>query len=283
MGSAKWSLTEHLLSNFQTEYKAATQHSFLLAAAEGRLPKDTLGQWLANDRLYIHSYVKAGGKLLSTIDLPFAVPEEGEALETQLVDWVIEALVSLRKEERFFIEVAERYGLGIQLSMPATSTPNAQEQKVPDDAKVPGLIMMESIFGGIVGQANAPITTSAAAPPSNPLPWLDAAVTFWGTERCYLDAWSWAKAKQPLDRIGIDAKDDADGGALRNEFIPNWSSLEFSRFVARLGTLIDSAVAESLGQAGEGADGAKEAILQRIEGQWKSLLAAEAAFWPEVK
>lgn len=281
MTAATWSLTEHLLSTYQAEYKTATQHPFLLAAAKGCLGKDTLGKWLANDRLYIHSYIKAAGKLLATVDLPQAVPQGGEAPETQLVDWVIEALVSLRKEECFFLEVADRYGLGIQLGMQSNTAPGAGKIKVDDGAKVPGLVMMEGIFAAVGDNVSLAMVTDL--PPADPIPWLEAAVTFWGTERCYLDAWSWAKSKQPLDRVGVDATDDADGGALRNEFIPNWSSLKFAQFVGRLGSLIDDAVADTLEKAGEGADAAKEAILGRTEGKWKSLLAAEATFWPDVE
>ncbi|KAK0643828.1 hypothetical protein B0T16DRAFT_416686 [Cercophora newfieldiana] len=277
--SPKFSLTEHLLSTFPSEYTTATQHPFLLAAAEGRLPKDVLGRWLANDRLYIHSYIRAAGKLLASIDLPQAVPKT-EAVETQLVDWLIEALAAVRKEERFFIEVAGRYGLGVQLGL--VDGDGVGTQRVAEGEKVPGLVMIEGIFAGITGEAEGGFTT-VELPPSDPLPWLEGAVTFWGTERCYLDAWSWAKSKQALAGREGDARKDEDGGALRNEFIPNWSSSGFANFVGRLGGLIDFAVGQEIERAGEGGDAAKEAIIARIEGKWKSLLAAEATFWPDLE
>ncbi|KAK0620526.1 hypothetical protein B0T14DRAFT_497039 [Immersiella caudata] len=270
--SPSFSLTSHLLSAFPTEYTTATQHPFLLAAAEGRLPKDVLSKWLANDRLYIHSYIRAAGKLLSSIDLPQTVPKT-EAPETQLVDWLIEALAGVRREEKFFIDVAGKYGLGVDLGVGTES--------VGEGAKLPGLVMIEGIFGEIIAQKEG--FTAAELPPSDPLPWLEGAVTFWGTERCYLDAWSWAKSKQALAGSGPDAREDADGGALRNEFIPNWSSMEFARFVERLGGLIDFAVAETIERAGDGADAARDAIIARVEGRWKSLLAAEATFWPDLE
>lgn len=277
MASLKWSLTEHLLTKFQDDFTKATQHPFLLAAAEGRLPKDVLGRWLSNDRLYIHSYIRAAGKLLANIDLPQAVPES-ESSETQLVDWLIEALAAVRKEERLFIEVADRYDLDIELG--TEDVAHTTTFKFPDDAKLPGLVMIEAIFAE-VGQSQAGFT-AAELPPTVPLPWLEGAVTFWGTERCYLDAWSWAKSKQSPSGW-FNPKKDADGGALRNEFIPNWSSLGFSRFVGRLGSLIDFAINDQLEKAGDGAEALKQAFLDRIEGPWSSLLAAEAAFWPDVE
>jgi hypothetical protein len=124
-----WSLTSHLIATQEHLYKSATQHPFLLAGAEGRLPKDVLVRWLANDRLYIHSYIRAAGQLLASLDLPKQVPGSQEASETQLADWLIEALVAIRREERFFIDVADRYNLGIELATPlppASQAANSQ-------------------------------------------------------------------------------------------------------------------------------------------------------------
>ncbi|KAK3318793.1 hypothetical protein B0H66DRAFT_558198 [Apodospora peruviana] len=283
-----WSLTEHLLSTFPEEYQRATQHPFLLAAAEGRLPKDVLGKWLANDRLYIHSYIRAAGKLLSAIDLPQVVPKDGEASETQLVDWLIEALAAVRREERLFIDVAGRYGLDVNIGT-LGGVSSTEAVVVDEGAKLPGLVMMEDIFRDIQGSTTAAPGAYEMArlndrpPTTTLLPWLEGAVMFWGTERTYLDAWSWAKSRQPPGKASSDAREDADGGALRNEFIPNWSSVDFGRFVGRLGGLIDFAVSQALERVGEeGADAVKAEIIGRVEAKWKSLLSAEAAFWPQV-
>ncbi|KAJ4289373.1 hypothetical protein N0V88_006851 [Collariella sp. IMI 366227] len=292
-----WSLTEHLLATQRDLYKDATQHPFLLAGAEGRLSKDLLSRWLANDRLYIHSYIRAAGKLLASLDLPRELPKSDEAVETQLVDWLIESLVGIRKEERFFIDVAERYGLGIEMPVtfpPAQAAASSESEGGIKDGKLPGLTMMESIFA-LVGTptsstqgSNVPglrlvqtLFSSATTPPLL-LPWIEGALTFWGTERCYLDAWSWARAQ--ADNPDRTTKEDADGGALRREFIPNWSSPEFAGFVDRLGKLIDTAVAEALEgkPEGEERERAKAEILGRVEAKWKTLLVAERAFWPDV-
>lgn len=291
MGGAtlKWSLTEYLLSTYQTEFQSATRHPFLLAAAEGRLPKETLGKWLANDRLYIHSYIRAAGKLLSSIDLPPTAATENpkeEAPETQLVDWLVEALAAVRREERLFIDVADRYGLDVNLG--AIQASGASKVAAIDEtAKLPGLVMIEDIFGSVTQPSEQQIigTASLSGIPtqSTSIPWLEGAVTFWGTERCYLEAWSWAKAKESTGGAPADARQDADGGALRKEFIPNWSSVEFARFVQRLGSLIDFAISEVLEKVGESeVEKVKQEILGRVENRWKSLLVAEASFWPQL-
>lgn len=271
MSSASWSLTEHLLSSSADRYKEATQSPFLLAAAEGRLSKNSLGQWLANDRLYIHAYIRAAGTLLAALDLPQTVPK-AEAPETQLVDWFIEALAAVRREERLFIEVASRYGLRVDLE--AEKAPGGvagTSQQVAPENKLLGLAMIEEQFRTI---GPSGLSTATVLP----LPWLEGAITFWGTERCYLDAWSWAKAQQTLTGNST-VREDADGGALRKEFIPNWSSAEFAEFVGKLGSIIDHAVSKTLETLGEQV---KDELLNRVEGKWKSLLAAEAAFWPDI-
>ena len=290
-----WSLTEHLLSTQEHLYKSATQHPFLLAGAEGRLPKHVLSRWLANDRLYIHSYIRAAGTLLASIDLPRAVPGSQEAYETQLADWLIESLVAIRKEERFFIDVAERYGLEIKMANPITlasqKPPATQDPKANDsNEKLPGLTAMQSIFSAVGSPPPTSLVQSlflTAAPPV--LPWLEGALTFWGTERCYLDAWSWARCKAEERRASTGegdeevGKEDADGGALRREFIPNWSSPAFAEFVDRLGGLIDKAVAGVLdGKEGEERERVKRGLLGRVEGKWRTLLEAEKLFWPDV-
>lgn len=315
-----WSLTEHLLSTQEQLYKSATQHPFLLAGAEGRLPKDLLSRWLANDRLYIHSYIRAAGTLLASIDLPRQVPGSQDAFETQLADWLIEALVAIRKEERFFIDVADRYGLGIELALPfppasalATGTVQQQDTSTPSqESQLPGLTLIQSIFSSITtttpaSPSSSPTdtpsklpglalvqslftttTTTTATGPTPPplLPWLEGALTFWGTERCYLGAWSWAREKAEERRPSDDhaeKEQDADGGALRREFIPNWSSPEFAEFVDKLGRLIDAAVAGALaGKEGEELERVRAEILGRVEGKWRTLLEAERLFWPDV-
>ncbi|KAK4225368.1 hypothetical protein QBC38DRAFT_395552 [Podospora fimiseda] len=265
----QWSLTNHLLGTNSSLFTSATQHPFLLAAAHGTLPKDTLSRWLANDRLYIHSYIRAAGKLLESIELPIELATEN--YETRLVDWLIEALVAVRREERMFLDVAGRYGLSLGLG-------SSSEIKTMMGEKLPGLIIIEQSFRDIVPNVSA---RSVQGNAPRRLAWLEGAVTFWGTERCYLDAWSWAKANEPESK---DVRDDEDGGALRKEFIPNWSSEGFREFVERLGRLIDEAVAGEL----EMIDGEEERenlkleTLQRVEAKWKTLLEGERAFWPEI-
>lgn len=271
MAQSTFSLTTHLLGVDTLSYKATTESSFLTAAGEGSLNKDVLGKWLANDRLYIHAYIKAVGRTLSIIDLPQTTPEAATeaAPETQFVDWLFETLTALRREERLFIDVARRYGIAIDLETMATTEGRRDVQRVPGTAKLPGLVMFEKLFGSL--------HPAASVDRSLPLPWLEAAVVFWGTEKVYSDAWVWAKSKQ----VGAaERTEDADGGALRKEFIPNWGNSEFAAFVEQLGGFIDRAVEDTLGALG---GDVKASLIGRTEKVWKEVIAAEKAFWPEAE
>ncbi|KUI61517.1 hypothetical protein VP1G_08697 [Cytospora mali] len=271
MAPSTFSLTSHLLGVDTPTYTAATEAPFLTAAGEGRLNKDVLGKWLANDRLYIHAYIKAVGRTLSIIDLPQTTPEAATeaASETQLVDWLFATLTALRREERLFIDVARKYAIAIDLETMATTEGGRDVRRVPGTAKLPGLVMFEKLFGSLHPAASVDRTL--------PLPWLEAAVVFWGTEKVYSDAWAWAKSKQ----AGVaEGAEDADGGALRKEFIPNWGNSEFTAFVDQLGGIIDGAVEETLSVGG---GDVKASLIERTEKVWKEVVAAEKAFWPEAE
>ncbi|RBR21436.1 uncharacterized protein FIESC28_04973 [Fusarium coffeatum] len=249
-----YSLTKQLLASDEQAYKKATQSEFLRLAGNGKASKDILGRWLANDRLYIHSYCRGLGRLLSFLQYPDTVQQNVKPdSATQLLDWIVAALVNIRREEKFFINTAFEYGININLE--------TKDGKVQSSTKLEGLRRWEALYA------------SVAPNEKDVLPWLEAAVIYWGTEKCYLDAWSWAKAQ--LD--DSDGTNDADGGAVRKEFINNWTCKEFVDFVDDLGKIIDDAVAKVV-EKGED----KEKLFKRVQGKWHDVLEAEEAFWPAV-
>ncbi|KAF5018666.1 hypothetical protein F66182_9341 [Fusarium sp. NRRL 66182] len=252
-----YSLTQQLLVSDEQGYKRATQSEFLRLAGHGKASKDLLGRWLANDRLYIHSYCRGLGNVLSFLEYPATVRRGADpGATTQLLDWIVAALVNIRREEKFFINTAADYGININLETQGDGS-------VASSTKLEGLRRWEELFSSVAASEDV-------------LPWLEAAVVYWGTEKCYLDAWSWAKAQ--LTEQG-DASKDADGGAVRKEFINNWTCKEFVEFVDDLGRIIDDAVAKEVDKNGEDV---KERLFKRVEGKWQDVLKAEEAFWPAV-
>lgn len=251
------SLINHLVFSLNPlAYNQATHSPFLTAAAHGKVSPQTLGKWLANDRLYIHSYIAGAGRLLSFLQLPTTSKESDTSNATKLLDWTIEALANIRREEKFFMDTAARYGIAVDM-------PASVDGSVSEAAKSDGLVRFEHVFGSISRGDHIL------------LPWLEAAVVFYATEKCYLDAWSGAKAQLQLTEVGKDA----DGGALREEFIPNWSSTKFKEFVDRLGGIIDDAIQMEIRLHGEGVRGM---LFKRAEAKWLQVLVAEQAFWPQM-
>lgn len=253
---APYSLTQTLLFSDPRRHQRATQSPFLHAAANGTLSKQALGTWLANDRLYIHSYIRGLGRLISLLDFPATVSTE-EPVTSKLLSWCVGALSNIQREEKFFVDTALQYGIEVNLK-------TQSDGQIPDSGKLKGLICFEKLF------------STVPSGPEGSLPWLEAAIVFWATEKCYLDAWSWAKSQTSAQR---DPTADADGGAVRKEFINNWTSQEFVDFVDQLGRLIDEAVREQVKSKG---DGVKDEFLRRAGEKWKEVLFAEESFWPAV-
>ncbi|KAH8168797.1 hypothetical protein LIA77_10923 [Sarocladium implicatum] len=270
------SFTKSLLKSQPANFRAATQAPFLKQGAQGTLSKEVLGRWLGNDRLYIHAYIRGIGRVLSTLKLPATVGDkkkkkkngvEGEeedeeeeqppTREERLLDWTVSALVNIRREEKFFVDTAAKFGIAIDL-------PADERGNVFADAKLDGLRAYESLFDSI-----------GTGPVISP-PWVEAAIIFWGTEKCYLEAWRWAKSHLDASK---DGSEDLDGGALRNEFIPNWTSPEFEKFVDEIGRLIDDVVAEQIKISGVKV---VQDLVKYFGERWTELLKAEEKFWPEV-
>ncbi|KAL5390446.1 hypothetical protein PMIN06_007978 [Paraphaeosphaeria minitans] len=256
------SLTSHLLYLSRDQITRATQSRFLARAASGTLSKDVISHWLANDRLYMQGYIRLTGELLRITKVPTRptpIKDEGP-LELRLVDWLVSALVNIRREERFFMDVAERYGLDVDL----TGTDGVT---IADEKKIEGLKRFERLFDSLTtGQATETI-----------LPWLEGVVLFWGTEKVYFEAWSWAK-RQAEEMAEKEYASDADGGAVRNEFIENWTNDEFIQFVYTLEVILNEGVQGVV----DGNEGLRKEVEKRAEGVWQRLLDAEEAFWPDV-
>ncbi|KAF2272738.1 heme oxygenase-like protein [Westerdykella ornata] len=278
-------LTAHLLSLFPAHFTAATQTPFLRAAATNALPKPLLDKWLANDLLYMRAYIKLAGYLLQILDLPAAAAaarpapaQEGneteiaDSISHRLVDWLVDALVNIRREERFFASVATKYNIDISL---AASAPGTHASEVDDSLKIAGLRKFEALVGDLTSHDDGKMGEQQQ---QRVLPWLEGAVLFWATEKVYLTAWRWA-----AEQAGGAAVSAPQGGAevldvMKTEFIPNWTNDEFVEFVETLERIVNDGVREAVG----GDQGKWEDVMRRAEGVWRRVLDAEADFWPEV-
>ncbi|KAA6416333.1 MAG: hypothetical protein FRX48_01053 [Lasallia pustulata] len=244
-------LTESLMDHDQEKYQAATQAPFLQAAGMGQVGKTPLSRWLSQDRLYAQGYVRFIGMMLSKFKLPSAAHTNRNSWYA--LDILISALTNIKRELLFFEDVAQRYGLDLETPWPG-----------------------EDSFGPTpITRGYLDLFMNAASPAAS---LLEGMLLLWATEQCYYSAWLYAlhsrsRQQQPIDEEAECT--DADGGALRRDFIPNWTSDEFRDFVLQIGDLVDELAAEE-----EELDRPKRTSYMEV---WKQVLWLEARFWPPLE
>lgn len=239
-------LTSTLLESNPAQFEAATRHPFLQAAGQGQVTKHELSRWLSQDRLYAETYIAFITSLITRVPLPFSFIENKDAsLRWRIINLLTGCLDKIRREIEFFTKTANEYGLSLDQPWEGSGTfgPNAiTEQYI-------------SLFNAFHLEPQQTL--------------LDGLLVLWATEKCYLEAWTYASIHMPQD---VNAQSDADSGALRNEFIPNWSSKEFDDFVRNIADITDE-----LAQ--------REGAFRKIEtfkALWLHVLEIEKGFWPDV-
>ncbi|KAI1814073.1 heme oxygenase-like protein [Poronia punctata] len=253
---SKPSLTESLMSDSQIDdlYKRTIRNGFLRLGGRGRLPRKTLSEWLSQDRLYAQAYARFIGGLISRLPLPTG-GEADEPSTTKTLEWRIlvllqKALEGIIRELQLFEETAAKYNLDL-------NTPGVGEFRFGPNATTQGYIQLLNSFA-----ANAP------AHPTRTL--FDGLAVLWATEKVYLDSWTYAKEFQgPVGSGG-----DQDGGAVREKFIPNWTSPEFQEFVKEAEECLDAYEQNLTGEENEDARFVKAAEML------KKVLVLEEGFWP---
>ncbi len=256
--SPSQSLTSFLFSNSDPLFKAATQSVFLIAAGDGTLTKAKLSEWLSQDRLYAQAYIGFVGSLLAHAKLPtqhIPFSQHDNSLYWRIVHTLKACLDNIFRELKFFEDIAEKYGLDL-------------EARNTDAPFSPAIATTKYIH--LFERFSSPID------PDDPrgVEWvlLNGLVVLWATERCYLEAWRFAAKQSDISRAPAS---DADGGALREHFIPNWSSQEFAAFVGQLEQLVNELVdKETVFLTEDAQDECKEL--------WEEVLDIERRFWPEL-
>ncbi|KAG9120799.1 hypothetical protein FRC07_003566 [Ceratobasidium sp. 392] len=199
-------LTSHLLSKTSSSaYLAATTHPFLKQAGEGTLPTQTLVHWLYQDRIYAaHAYPRFVGLLVAKI--PF---------DTKDLASFGSDVTSLEGRNRKILETLA-FSLGNILT------------EVKFFEKTAAGIGAGAIGGGAKAEREATRNYCAEMVSVASLGTLEEGLVFlWVMEKMYLDSWTFA-SKQPTQ----NSRDAA-------EFITNWTSQEFVKFVDNLEKLVD--------------------------------------------
>ncbi|KAJ4379389.1 hypothetical protein N0V86_005434 [Didymella sp. IMI 355093] len=268
-----WALTTHLLSISIPQFKRTTTAPFLARAAQGQLPKSVIAEWLANDRLYIQGYISLAENLVRVIEQTSKVTRatattmDVDSIESRLLRWLDAAISNVKREFAWFDEMTAAYDL--------TAPPPSSSQKSL------GVQRFEALFNQLSSSSSHEF-----------LPWLEGAVCLFSTEKVYYEAWSWALKQDRRRSDGatgrsrsrspnpatVDYSKDLDGGAMRKEFIPNWSNKDFMMFVETLERIVNEGVGEAVGKD----DKRWQEVKERADVVWQATLDAEEAFWPDV-
>ncbi|KAK6363198.1 hypothetical protein TWF730_000642 [Orbilia blumenaviensis] len=236
-------LTTHLLNLDPAAYKSATEHPFLTVAATGALPTTPLLQWLLQDRHYALTYISFIGALLSKITIP-TTSNRLDTLSWKIVDTLIFSLTNIKAELALFDKVLkEEFGWNSTVEVEVLPITRAYQD----------------MFAR-AGSAKSSL--------------LEGMTVLWATERCYFDAWGFAKRSSGNDKPSTTGT-KGEGDVMTRIFIPNWTSDEFEEFVDTLEGLVNGIVEE------EGVGLGSEAW-RRCEGAWKQVLWLEEGFWPDV-
>jgi thiaminase len=252
------SLTSLLISVSQPLFRAATHSSFLIAAGDGTLSKTKLSEWLSQDRLYAQAYIGFIGSLLAHVQLPTKhVPfsHHISSIHWRIVHTLRASLDNIFRELKFFEDTAQKYELDLEVS--STEIPFSSVQATTDY-----IILFERFL------------SPADNDDLHDSDWvlLNGLIVLWATEKCYLEAWRFAASQSDVSKPPTS---DADGGALRENFIPNWTSQAFADFVQELEQLVNELMDEANPSLTEDAqDECKEL--------WEEVLDIERRFWPEV-
>ncbi|GAM84937.1 hypothetical protein ANO11243_029400 [Dothideomycetidae sp. 11243] len=230
--------TSHLLCTDESAFSAATQHPWLRLVGQGRLPASAQLAWLKQDRLYALSYVSFIGGLLAKVTIPTGA-DRTSTLEWRIAATLIDALVGIKRELAMFEDVLrDEFGWG-------TGSGKAGSETVQPE---PPTARYQQLFAD-------------ASSPACPL--IVGLTALWATEKCYLEAWRFAKRQQP----------DGSEDVFHRTLIPNWTSPDFEAFVEALRCLVDDSAARP--------DTTRQ-DREAMENMWRRILEVERDFWPSV-
>ncbi|PYH45479.1 putative transcription regulator PAB1642 [Aspergillus saccharolyticus JOP 1030-1] len=268
-----------------TTATSPAHHPFLSAAATGTLPKPALSAWLAQDRLYIHAYIRFIGLLLAKLELPIphqqqqpypespttnttttTTTDKSTRLPTQTLQTLTAALNNITRELDFFITVADLYGL--DLNAPFSAATASTTTTGTEFAASPITTAYTDLFIS-AGSAGTSL--------------LEGLVVLWATEVCYLTVWRNVRDEMAAAGAkGITATAtggaDADGGALREKLIPNWTCPEFEEFVEGITRLVDAVAESEIRKTGQ----TEEEVVKRCARWWRQVVWLEGQFWPQI-
>ncbi|KAI9730304.1 MAG: hypothetical protein M1818_008207 [Claussenomyces sp. TS43310] len=293
-------LLTHLLQRSPARLLAATHAPFLAHAGRGQLSLEQLSAWLTQDRIYAQAYLRFAARLLAAVPLPRQVVSTPD-LHVRIADWLLAALVNVRRELGFFEDVAVRWGVRLDAW--------SQETAAPAHGEAHGLTEGTRAYLELFEDVGARVEAGRGG-------LLGGLVVLWGTEKCYLESWRYARSflestPQITTTSSSPTNPDQDAAttALRDHLIPNWTSDDFVHFVNDIDALVTElwqqqchhnhhehaasplklileprpGTTGTTGTETQPSTPELQLELARLEALWERVLDVEIRFWPEVE
>ncbi|KAF7340184.1 Heme oxygenase-like protein [Mycena venus] len=228
------SLTDYLVQTCKTEtpYAEAIHHPFLKSAGNGTIDKSLFCLWLSQDRIYAaYAYPKFIGSLIAAIPFNKSVPLKMDESNREILKTLTACLENIVKEVEFFMAMAEKHGLDLEMW---------KERKGTRDyvAEMDSIANSKNIEEGLI--------------------------FLWAMEKVYLDAWTFVRAEFRKRFSDSEQRSMSPTDSLVQQFVENWTSPEFVKFVEALAILAN----------------ATKVPLQRATEIWERVIELEKDFWP---
>ncbi|BGP16273.1 hypothetical protein JCM10213_007717 [Rhodosporidiobolus nylandii] len=245
------SFYETMLTRYADEIKVATEAPFLEKAGRHELSRETLSEWLAQDRAYaLQGYPKFIAQMITA--LPLSSPSQ-QSSATSLLSLFSYALSNIHREVTFFDSLGPRFGLDLSRAPPASDG----EGKLQGSRLKPltkAYVDLLIATGAEAGRSGGGVE--------------EGLVLLWAMEKIYLTAWLHAST---FAASTTASKTDEQTSAALTELIGNWTNQEFKDFVGRCEEEVEKL------QLKEGTD-----EWDRCEEMFKYTLWLEQRFWPAV-
>lgn len=280
------SLINHLLVKKKAEVEAATQVPFLSHAGCGTLSVTALNQWLAEQGHFSRALVTFIGGVIGKIRLPEVSNPENDS-DWRLLDLLVSALNNAKRELDFCRSTMLKYHLETDHEPPKFATKALVDLFVSSAS--PSAAMLEALT---VLWSVEYVSLHSTLPPH----------TLLTDNQLYCESWRYASTfisqappsstsyslpsylsqpgnyPMPPSYGQTSANGDTDSGniaALRDAFIPNWTSSGFNKFVDACKAIVDE-----LANAQTSGNGAVmlsncELVFSQVVHLWKQI-------WPEV-
>jgi hypothetical protein len=184
------------------------------------------------------------GSLIARVDLPYAYIEDKiSSIRWRIVQMLSSLLTRSHHELRFLEDVGRQYQINLEF-------PPRPDLYFTADIATKAYIDLFRAFW---------------TDPTMTL--LEGLVILWATEYCQLTAWRYAK-----HHLNPTRGADLDGGVLRNEFIPKWTSNESEKSVYE--------IADCMNLLADREDAGFR--IETFKAAWTHVLGIERIFWPEM-